>query len=187
LTSEEAARYDALQLTPIALDSILVVVNLENPLTNLSSDQVRSIFSGEITNWAEVGGADLEIDLLIQKDSMVDVFKTNLMGSVNLAEDLAQVLPSNAAMRASIAADPGAIGLLPKHFQDGSLKSVSINQIQATSEMISSGQYPLVRPYYLVLRGVPDEKTRKWLDFIFSVQGQQIILLEGLEPVQDDR
>jgi phosphate transport system substrate-binding protein len=187
LTSEEAARYDALELTPIALDSILVVVNLENPLTNLSIEQIRSIFSGEITNWSQVGGDDLKIDLLLQNDSTSDVFKTRVMGTANVAEDRAQVLPSNAAVRATIAAEPGAIGLLPTHFRDGSLKSLAIDRIEASSETITSGKYPLVRPYYLVQRGIPVENIGDWMDFIFSEQGRQIILLEGLEPVEDER
>ena len=187
LSDEEAARYDSLEVIPIALDSILVVVNLENPVENLSSDQIRSIFSGEVTNWSEVGGSDLKIKLLIQKDSISDVFKSKIMGESNVAEEIAEVIPSSAAMRVTIASNPGSIGILPKHLQDNSLKALSIDQVRATSEMITSGQYRLVRPYYLVLRGLPSGEIKGWLDFIFSEEGHQIISLEELEPVWDDR
>ncbi len=187
LNLDERSRYASLATIPIALDSILVVVNLGNPVSDLSIEQLRAIFSGEITNWAELGGADLPIDLLIRKDSMADVFSSIVMGDASVAEAEAQVLPSIAAMRATVASDPAAIGLMPNYFQDGSLKSLSISQVLATPATITSGQYPLVRPYYLVGAGVPAGEYKDWLDFIFSAEGRQIILLAGLEPVQDER
>lgn len=187
LNEDERSRYASLQTVPIALDGIAVVVNLANPVADLSIEQLRAIFSGQISNWAELGGADLPIDLLIRKDSMADVFTSIMMGEDSVAEAEADVLPSNAAMRATVAGDPAAIGLLPAYYLDASLKSLSVNHVQATPATISSGQYVLVRPYYLVGRGAPVAEYNDWLDFIFSAQGRQIILLAGLEPVQDER
>jgi phosphate transport system substrate-binding protein len=183
LTSAEANLYPGMQIIPLAYDSIVVVVNLDNPLKTLTIEDLRSIFSGEIINWKQVGGRDLPITVLEQNNTMLTVFKALVMDKLPIVGDPADILPSNASVRAAVAAEPGAIGILPQNFVDNSLQLLALNGVQPSSETILSKSYPLVRPLYLLLMNEPSAETKAWLDFIFSDEGRQTILLEGLEPV----
>ena len=183
LTPEEAILYPGMRIIPLAYDSLVVVVNLDNPLKTLTVEDLRSIFSGEIVNWKQVGGRDLPITVLEQNNTMLTVFKALVMDKLPIVGDPAEILPSNAALRAAVAAEPGAIGILPQNFVDNSLQLLALNGIRPTPETILAKTYPLVRPLYLLVMNEPPAKAKAWLDFIFSEEGRQAILLEGLEPV----
>ena len=111
----------------------------------------------------------------------MEVFKQKVMASQPFSER-ALTLPSNAAVRAEIATRPGAIGLLPAYLVDASVKPLAVNGVAYNSENVQSGRYPLIRPYYLLVRGAPGADLLKFLDMLTKDEGKQIIKKEGLEP-----
>lgn len=178
----ELNSYPDLNIFPLAIDSLAVVANLDNHLNNLTVENLRSIYAGEITNWKDLGGKDIPINPIQQNNTLILVFKELVMGSLPMP-GAGETLPSNAAVRAAVAADPGAIGILPRNFVDDSLQILAVNGFMPTTQAIATKQYPLIRPLYLITRSKPSGETKAWLDFILSETGRKTILREELEPV----
>jgi len=186
LSQLEMAQYPNLQAIPIARDGIAVVLSLDNNITGLSMPQLHSIFSGEIRNWKELGGADREISLVLQTNTLSEVFLGLVMGGESVNETYLKKLPSDAAVRAQVSREKSAIGVLPFSMVDKSLRAVPVNGITPDAAEVSSGQYPLIRPYYLILRPSMSSVVHSWMDFVSGVESQQIILREGLEPIPNE-
>jgi uncharacterized protein YjbI with pentapeptide repeats/ABC-type phosphate transport system substrate-binding protein len=180
-TAGELADIPDLRTFPIARDSLVVVVHWNNPITNLTTDQLRQIYSGEIQNWRELGGPDLKITPLRQENTLLDVFIQQVMSGRPFSEQVLPV-PSNAAVRAEVATQTGAIGLLPGYLVDASVNPLKVNDVAYSSENVQSGQYPLIRPYYLLIRGASGADMLNFLKMLSEDEGKQIIRKEGLEP-----
>lgn len=180
-TASETASIAGLRAFPIAKDSLVAVVNWNNSVTRLTTDQLRAIYSGEVYNWQALGGPDLEITPLKQENTLIEVFRQQVMANQPFT-DRVVTLPSNAAVRAEIAARPGAVGLIPAYLIDTSIHTLELNGVAYSPTSVQSGQYPLIRPFYLLVRGTPDANLLKFLEMIASGEGKEIIKKEGLEP-----
>ena len=183
---EELTQFPNLQVHVIARDGIAVVVHPDNPVSDLSLDQIRDIFSGKIVNWSEVGGADAAITVAAREEGSGtrDAFMELVMGKDALILDNAILQSSNGAIRTVVSTTPNAIAFLSFGYLDGSTKALSIGGAAATEENASSGVYPVVRPLNLLTDGAPEGSIKSFLDFVLSADGQAIVREEGYIPVK---
>ena len=167
----------------IALDGIAVIVDKDNTVTDLSSEQLAGIYTGEITNWSELGGSDDAI-VVIGRESgsgTRDAFEE--LNEIKDACNYAQELDSTGAVLAKVASTPGAIGYVSLDVVDDSVIAEQINSVDATEENILNGTYALQRPFVMATKGdisAQDELVKTWFDYIDSEEGKEIIKSVGL-------
>ncbi|MEN6530279.1 MAG: phosphate ABC transporter substrate-binding protein [Anaerolineaceae bacterium] len=186
IKQEELTQFPNLQVHVIARDGIAVVVHPDNPVSDLSLDQIRDIFSGKIVNWSEVGGADAAITVAAREEGSGtrDAFMEMVMGKDALIVDSAILQSSNGAIRTVVSTTPNVIAFLSFGYLDESTKAVSIGGAAATEENAASGVYPVVRPLNLLTNGAPEGLVKAFLDFVLSPEGQKMVREEGYIPVK---
>lgn len=165
----------------IALDGIVIIVNRDNPVSNLTLDQIRGIFKGTIKNWTEVGGFPKPITAITREEGSGtrSSFQELVMGE-DFFSDHALVQDSNGAIREIVATDPDAIGYISFGLVDGRVKAVSIEDVEPTIATMAEGTYRLVRPFFFVTRTAPTGTVRQFIDFVTSPAAQAAFAREGL-------
>ena len=167
----------------VGKDGIALVGHPSNTVSDLSLEQVKAIYQGEITNWKEVGGADLKI-VLIGRDSSSgtrEFFTEFVLDKEDAAKDM-QELNSNGAVAQAVSLTPRAIGYVSLEYVDDSLKAFSIGGVAPTVENVISGVYEINRPLLMVTNGEPEGLAADYLAFILSEEGQQILKDSGFIP-----
>ena len=172
-----------LQVFTIAFDGIAIVTNPDLELPSLTIDQVKMIFSGEITNYAEVGGPDAEIIVVSREEGSGTraAFEELVMESGDteavITED-AILQQSNGQVRTTVSTTPNTIGYLSFGFLDASIKTVAIDGVEPSVDNVKSGSYAIFRPLNMLTNGDPNELAQAFLDFIMSSLGQEIVAEE---------
>ncbi|WP_354624727.1 phosphate ABC transporter substrate-binding/OmpA family protein [Psychromonas sp. MME2] len=172
----------------IGLDGLAIIVNPTNPITGLTNDKLAKIFSGEITNWSELGGADSPINLYARDENSGtwDTFK-NLVLKPNQQKlaDNARRYESSNELSEQVAGDTSAIGFIGLPYVNNS-KSLAIAESQGSISIypthftISTEDYPLARRLYLYLPVNGSDLAKGFADFAASHDGQIIVENEGL-------
>lgn len=167
----------------VAIDGIIVVVNPQNPVEELSLKDVKDIYTGKVSNWKELGGPDEKV-VKISRDSSSGTF--GVFGDVALeGADIkgAEYVQSNGAVRARVRDTRGAIGYVGLAFLEG-VKSVTIDGIEPTTETVGSGQYPLARPLFMWTDGMPklDSHVMQYIMLSQKKSGREMIKDLGLVP-----
>lgn len=146
---------EGLEENVLAIDGISVVVHPDNPVQDLTIEQINQIYTGEITNWSEVGGNDAEISV-VSRDSasgtrgaFEEIIGFGGEGGTPLTQSAVQV-DSNGAVAQTVAGNPNAIGYVSFEAVDETIKPLSVDGVEATKENVSNGTYPVSRPYILI-------------------------------------
>ncbi|MDP2923489.1 MAG: phosphate ABC transporter substrate-binding protein [Candidatus Omnitrophota bacterium] len=181
----------------VALDGLAVVVNPKNPVNKLTIDQLAQIFTGNITNWKELGGEDKKIVILSREvNSGTHVyFKEHVLrkNDSNSKEEFAPtalMLSSSQAIADEVAGNPAAIGYYGMGYISKKQKPVTIakdekSEYEApTIENVISGKYPISRPLFLYTNGTPEGLVKKFVDFTLSKEGQDIVMATDFVPVK---
>lgn len=171
--------------TPIALDAIAVIVSPDNPVDALTSDQVRDIFAGKITDWSELGGEDRPIGIVNRDEASGtrEAFFKILMKEEPFFMGAA-VLPGTGQVRSVVAQAPGAIGYISLGFVTDEVKAISIDGIECTSENVANGTYPIQRTLHFFTKGEPSGLAAEYIDFVLSDAIQQGVVRDaGFLPV----
>lgn len=160
----------------LARDGIAIVVHASQTVSALTSEQVMQIFSGEITNWSEVGGADETINVVAREEGSGTraAFEEMVMGDA-LITATAILQPSNGALRTTVAGDENSIGFLSFGYIDDSITALSIDGVAGTVENAKNGTYPIVRPLLFLTKGEPEGIVKAFIDFCLSSEGQAIV------------
>ena len=173
----------------VALDGIAVIVDKNNGVTDISSENLKKLYTGEIKNWKELGGAD-EAVVVIGREAgsgTRDAFEELL--ELKDKCDYAQQLDSTGAVLAKVASTPGAIGYVSLDVVDESVLSVSIDSVEANEQNILAGKYLLSRPFVMATKGdvsSQNELVQKWFEYVNSEKGKENIKKVGLiVPVQE--
>lgn len=180
-----AARKKGKDLIPvvIAYDAIAVIVHPENPVTNLSLEALRRIYTGDIRNWQELGGPRMPV-VPISRDfasGTFEVFTKVVLQGEEVAPH-ALMLISNLSILQEVSSSPGCIGYVGLGYVRESVKVVALDGVFPTEEAVRTGKYPLSRPLYLYLDRPPEGEIRKFLEFIQSARGKSIIAELGFIP-----
>lgn len=173
----------------IALDGIAVVVNPKNSVDKLTITQLKKIYTGEITNWKEVGGPDMKI-VVISRDTSSGTYEVFeelvLQGAKVVASALLQA--SNGAVSDVVSRTPGAVGYVGLGYLSDKLKAVKIGAtekayIEPSLATVQAGQYPIARNLYMFTNGWPTGDAARFINFILSAEGQKIVKEEGFVPL----
>jgi len=164
----------------IALDAISIVVHPENPITELSQQQIRDIYSGRTNNWRDLGGSDLEI-VVISRDTPSGsfvVFNETVLDEKKVTSK-ALMLASNNAVATNISFTPGAIGYVGIGYVNDYIKPLRVNGVIPSSESAKNREYILTRKLYMYTTDTSKELAQEFIDFILSERGQQIVEEQG--------
>lgn len=182
LKDEEAEKLDA---TVVGLDGIALVVNPVNKLEDITLEDLAKVYSGEITNWKELGGDDKAIVVIGREDGSGtrDGFESIVMGDKE--PKYAQELESTGSVINAVATTDGAIGYASLANVDETVKALKVGGIEATEENVKSGAYEVQRPFICAtLKGSDNKLVKAYLDFILSEEGQALVLAQGAVPVK---
>ena len=179
LKDEEKA--EGLVETVLAYDGIAMVVNPANPVSDLTVEQIAAIYTGEITNWKEVGGNDAEIVLIGREagSGTRDGFET-ITGTAEACK-YRQELTSTGDVIATVASNPDAIGYASLAALKDTVKALSVGGVTPTEETVKDGSYIIQRPFVLVTKdGTALSATaQKFFDFALSADAADIIAAAG--------
>jgi len=172
----------------IAIDGISVIVNPENPVSELTFDQLRGIYNGSISNWKDVGGEDKSI-VVISRDSSSGTYEyfkeAVLLGDEYRPDALTQ--PATGGIVSEVTQNPSAIGYIGVAYLDQDVKALNLDGGDGSEypspENIISGKYPLSRPLYFYTNGEPSGLTKEFLDYVMSEDGQSIVSEIGYFPI----
>ena len=171
--------------TVLALDGIAVIVNPNNPVSDLSVEQIASIYKGEITNWKDVGGSDAEIVLIGREagSGTRDGFES--ITGTNDACKYRQELTSTGDVITTVSQNPDAIGYASLASLKDNVKALTVGGIAPTEETVKDGSYVIQRPFILVTKdGVElSETAKKFFDYATSSQAAEVITAAGAVPV----
>lgn len=167
----------------VALDGIAVVTDTANTATNLTTQQLKDIYTGKITNWSEVGGADQNI-VVIGRESgsgTRDAFEEIL----DIADQcqLAQTLNETGAVAAAVQSTPGAIGYISLDALNDKVKALQLDGVAPSEETVKDGSYTLQRPFVMATKGEISEQSAQVqavFEFVNSDAGQEVISSVGL-------
>lgn len=177
---KEEEQEDALKTEVFAYDGIAVIVNPANEAAkDITVEQLRDIYSGKITNWSEVGGADGDIFVVSREESSGtrSAFE-ELIGLEDAGglTSIAAVSEGNGPVQAAVAENENAIGYVSFSFIDDSVKALTVGGVEATAELAKTGEYPLSRPFlFCYYEDKVGEAGKAFLDFALSEDGQMCV------------
>ncbi len=169
----------------VAHDGLAIIVHPRNPLDNITIEQVKSIFLGEITTWESLNGQQKAITVVVREEGSGTrgAFQELVMGKSRITKK-AIVQDSNGTVREIVSRDPNAIGFISLGLVNESVKALALNGVKPTEEAILKKEYRLVRPFLFLTKEVPTGLAKEFIDFVLSDEIQELILKEGLIPVR---
>jgi phosphate transport system substrate-binding protein len=192
--AERAACIKSFGKTPreykVALDGLSVYVNSDNPLNEISVEQLSQIFTGKVRNWKELGGADSPITVYSRENSSgtYEFFKEHVLKGQDFVPS-AQTMPGTAALLQAVSKDPNGIGYGGAAYGHGAKalkvkKTADSPAIEATEENVVSGKYPIWRYLYNYMSPEKDKgEIAAYLNWIRSDEGQKIVKDVGYYPL----
>ena len=182
LTAEEESQ--GLVGTTVAYDGIAIIVHPDNPVSDLDLETIAQIYTGEITNWSEVGGNDAEIVLIGREagSGTRDGFE-----SITGTEDLCQYrqeLTSTGDVITTVSQNPDAIGYASLASVSDSVKTLTVGGVTPSSETIMDGSYVVQRPFVMVTKSDTElsEAAQMFFDYVISGDASDIIASAGVVP-----
>ncbi len=169
----------------VANDGIAVVLHKDNPIKNLTVQQVKDIYTGKISNWKDLGGPSMPI-VVISRDVSSGTFEVfnELVLSGSKAIDGALMLASNNAVVSTIASTPGAIGYAGLGYVTETVKAVTIDNVMPSKQTIQNKSYPISRTLHMYTNGAPKGLVKQYIDFVLSAEGQKIVEGQGFISVK---
>ena len=185
LTEEETA--SGLVGTEVALDGIAVIVNADSPVADLSVEQIAQIFTGEITDWSEVGGDAGEIACIGREANSGTRDGFESITDTKDACVLSQELNSTGAVIQAVASSPNAIGYASLSAVEGQegIKAITVGGVACTEETVKDGTYEIQRPFVFVTKegAALSEAAQAFFDFATSADASELISGAGAVPV----
>ena len=172
----------------VAIDGIAVIVNTENKVEDLTTEQLIKIYTGEITNWKDFGGDDKPITVIGREAGSGTRGAFEELLEVEEKCKYAQEIDSTGAVVAKVTSTPDAIGYVSLDVIDDTVKPVKLDGVAPSEETIKSGDYTLARPFVMATKGEISEQSevvKAYFDFIKSEEGQKIITSVGLIIPED--
>lgn len=186
ITASEMAKYPDLKPVAICVDGIAFIVHPSNSVSSLTLNQARDIFTGNVTNWAQVGGKNAPINVVNReagsgtRDGVVSL----VLNGGNLTTG-GVTQSSTGAVRSFVAGDPNSIGYISSAEVTSAVKAVSINGVAPTADNIANRTYKIQREYLLITKGSPTGLAKSFLDYVLSSGGQALLKADGEVPISE--
>ena len=183
--ASEMSKYPTLEPVAIAVDGIAIIVSPKNTVSNLTMNQTRDIFTGNITNWNQLGGSDAKINVVNREEGSGtrDGVQTIVLKGGNFSGGIVQ--SSTGAVRTTVSQDANAIGYISSAEVDSSVKAVSIDGMAPTYDNIANRTYKIQRDLFFVTNGDPSGLASQFLNFTLGPVGQELLKADGLVPISD--
>jgi len=188
LKDAEKEKYPDLVQHVVARDGIAVIVNPAVTVNSLTIEQVRAVYTGEITNWKELGGPDMTI-VVIGRDSSSgtrEFFSEKVMEGADYVSTQLEK-NSNGAVKQTVEQTPGAVGYVGLGYVDTSVKALKIDVdgtlIEPSIATVTSGEYPIARTLNMFTNGEATGLSKAYIDYILSPEGQAIVEEEGFVSI----
>jgi phosphate transport system substrate-binding protein len=169
----------------VAYDCIVPVVHPRNTVTNLTLEQLKAIYKGEIKNWKEIGGPDRPL-VVISRDTSsgtYEVWEEKVMMKERVFPG-ALLQASSGAIVQAVSKNENAIGYIGLGYVNDSVKAVMVNRIVGSAETTLNGTYPVSRPLYMFTDGWPKGDTLNFINYVIHPQkGQKIVDETGFVPM----
>jgi phosphate transport system substrate-binding protein len=191
VTAEERSNFgDKFQENLVGYDGIVIGVSkqiFDAGVTALSKDQVKKIYSGETTNWKDVGGPDCEILVVAreQGSGTRDTFNEDIMGDKKAeTPGVNTVAGSNAEIRTALTGSDKAIGYLGfSYAEDEAVGAITLDGVKPTAETIKDGSYELARKLYFYTFGDAKPRAQAFINFMMGPRGQKVAVEYGFVPL----
>jgi phosphate transport system substrate-binding protein len=171
----------------IAQDGIVIVVNSKNKLSDINIKTLQDIYTGKITDWKSLDGADQPI-IVVSRDvasGTFEVFKDKVLNGANPKDD-ALMLASNQEIATTVRDTPGAIGYIGIGFLSDNIKALKVEGVMPSEQTVLNGKYKLARLLYMYTNGNPSGIVKDFIDFILSTAGQKIVKETGYVPIRTE-
>jgi len=160
----------------VAIDGIAVIVNKDNPVSNLSVDQIRDIYTGAVTNWSQVGGTAGRIAVISREEGSgtrgafeeIVRFQGRLLAGANEST-------STGAIKAGIAQNPNAIGYISLGSVDDTTKALSVDGVAPVAANVTNGAYKIARPFIVLTGNNLHAQSKAFVDWMLAEDGQSIV------------
>ena len=189
MTHDEERR---LELRPVAWDALVMITHKDNPVDNISLDQLRKVYKGQITNWKELGGKDAPIELYVRKGKISGVGRTlRELLFYNYEEEFVAkyVVEESSTLEKDMVTNPngaGMTGVSSARKLKGIAKILKLDGKEPSYENIRTGQYLLYRPLYIVSNlQEKDPEVKKFVAFVAGDEGKAIMRSVGTVPYED--
>lgn len=179
--------------TVVAQDGLSVVVHPSNPVTELTIEQIEKLFTGEFTNWQQVGGPDLAVQAASRESSSGTYvfFQEHVLQKKNFGPST-MMLPATSAIVQSVAADSGNVGYVGLGYAESAkdrVKEIAVKKdadspaVLPSVDSVTSGEYSIARPLFLYVTGTAPALAKEFVDFCLGEEGQAIATETGYVPV----
>jgi len=178
----------------IAKDGIAIVVNKDVDVDDLSKDQLKAIFTGEITNWSDVGGASAKIEVVAREEGSGtrDAFNelTGVLGkdadgnNVDNTTESALIQGSTGAIVSTVAATENSIGYVSLGSHKDTVKALKVEGVAPSNSTVLDGTYKISRPFIYITGRDLSGAAQAFIDFVMSAEGQSIVESSGFIPVK---
>ena len=181
---KDAEKAQGLTGTILAYDGIAVIVNPENTVADLTVEQIAAIYTGQVTNWSQLGGIDADIVLIGREaGSGTRGGFEEIVGVEDLCQ-YRQELTSTGDVITAVAQNPGAIGYASLASVKDTVKALSVDGVAPSEETVKNGAYAIQRPFVLVTREgeALSQTAQAFFDFITSEAAREVISAAGVVP-----
>jgi phosphate transport system substrate-binding protein len=176
-------------LHPVAWDALAIIVHKSNPIKNLTTQQIKDIYKGKITNWKQLGGKNAPLELYVRRGKISGVgYAIRQYVFQNSDEDFVaeHVVKSSGPLEKAVEKDATAIGITGiSSARKRNVKILAFDGKIPTYDNVKNGKYGLYRPLYLVTSPAPNKLVRKFIEFAQSEEGKQIMRNNKTVPYSD--